>query len=335
MFWFKVAGAVILDFIKFKAVYYSTFVGGGLPPTLIDSWYTTGFIDGEGCFHLAANKHKRFKHGYSLGVLFKIHLHSRDLALLEKIKNHFGVGHIYKLKTGSVQYQVTSINELNVIINHLDKYPLVTSKRADYLLFKQGVKLIQNKEHLTQEGLIKFLAIKASMNWGLSSNLVEAFPDIVPVERPFNQDYIIPHSFWLTGFIDAEGCFMIKKVNSSSVTGSGAHLFFQITQHIRDANLMDSIAKFLDCGLIYKYREGVDFRVSKISDIMGKIIPLLEKYPLEGVKLKDYKCFKEVGELIKNKKHLTPSGLEKIKQFKLNMDNLRPKKVVINAKDIN
>ena len=104
---------------------------------------------------------------------------------------------------------------------------------------------------------------------------------------------------------------MIKKVNSSSVTGSGAHLDFQITQHVRDANLMDSIAKLLDCGLIYKYREGVDFRVTKISDIMEKRISFLEKYPLKGVKLKDYKCFKEVGELIKNKEHLTPEGLKK------------------------
>ena len=318
IFWFKVIGAIMLDFIRravkltaLKAVYYSTSVGSGLSLTLINPWYITGFSDGEGCFHLAVNKHKRFKHGYSLGVSFKIHLHSRDLALLEKIKSYFGVGNIYKLKKGSIQYQITSINELKVIIDHFDKYPLVTSKWADYLLFKQGVELIQNKEHLTQEGLIKFLAIKASMNWGLSSNLVEAFPDIIPVERPLNQDYIIPHPFWLTGLIDAEGCFMIKKVNSSSVTGSGAHLDFQITQHVRDANLMDSIAKLLDCGLIYKYREGVDFRVTKISDIMEKRISFLEKYPLKGVKLKDYKCFKEVGELIKNKEHLTPEGLKK------------------------
>ena len=85
--------------------------------------------------------------------------------------------------------------------------------------------------------------------------------------------------------------------------------------------------KFLGCGIIYNYREGVDLRVTKISDIMEKIIPLLDEYPLQGIKLEDYKCFKEAGFLIKNKEHLTPEGLEKIKLLKSNMDNFKPNKI--------
>lgn len=42
---------------------------------------------------------------------------------------------------------------------------------ADYLLFKKGVDLIKEKEHLTMEGLRKIVAIKASMNLGLSYEL--------------------------------------------------------------------------------------------------------------------------------------------------------------------
>jgi len=30
---------------------------------------------------------------------------------------------------------------------------------------------------------------------------------------------------------------------------------------------MEIIIKFLGCGIIYNYKEGVDFRVTKISDI--------------------------------------------------------------------
>jgi hypothetical protein len=44
--------------------------------------------------------------------------------------------------------------------------------------------LIYRKEHLTPEGFHKILAIKASINHGLSSSLKEAFPDITPVPRP-------------------------------------------------------------------------------------------------------------------------------------------------------
>lgn len=36
--------------------------------------------------------------------------------------------------------------------------------------------LIQNKEHLTIEGVNKIVAIKASMNLGLSDELKVAFP---------------------------------------------------------------------------------------------------------------------------------------------------------------
>jgi len=63
---------------KFQSVcYYSTSAAVG--KVSLDPWYITGFSDGEGCFLLAVNKHKRFKLGYSLGAIFQIHLHSRDL----------------------------------------------------------------------------------------------------------------------------------------------------------------------------------------------------------------------------------------------------------------
>jgi hypothetical protein len=39
-------------------------------------------------------------------------------------------------------------------------------------------------EHLTQEGLNKILAIKASINRGLSDELKAAYPNTKPVIRP-------------------------------------------------------------------------------------------------------------------------------------------------------
>ena len=50
----------------------------------------------------------------------------------------------------------------------------------------QVIELMERREHLTIEGLHKILAIRASMNHGLSPKLKLAFPDIVPqiVVRP-------------------------------------------------------------------------------------------------------------------------------------------------------
>lgn len=65
-----------------------------------------------------------------------------------------------------------------------EKYPLISQKQSDYELFKLALDYIQQGLHLTTEGLIKILSIKASMNRGLAEGLKHAFPDIIPVARP-------------------------------------------------------------------------------------------------------------------------------------------------------
>jgi len=47
------------------------------------------------------------------------------------------------------------------------------------------------------------------------------------------------------------------------------------------------------------------FTVSSLSNIYGKIILLLEKYPLVGSKQQDYLDFIKADELMKSKAHLT------------------------------
>lgn len=64
------------------------------------------------------------------------------------------------------------------------KYPLLTSKQVDFELLKKVVDLMNQKEHLTIEGIQKIVSIKASMNLGLSEELLVAFPDVKPVLRP-------------------------------------------------------------------------------------------------------------------------------------------------------
>ena len=65
-----------------------------------------------------------------------------------------------------------------MIIPHFEKYPLITQKLADFLLFKNVVDIINTKEHLTIEGLRKIVSLKASINLGLTDELKGAFPDI-------------------------------------------------------------------------------------------------------------------------------------------------------------
>jgi hypothetical protein len=117
----------------------------------------------ESCFHLAIGKNSKYKIGYYVNPGFSIALHERDLDLLKKIQAFFGgIGVINKLKENMIQFRVFSIKDLEIIINHFDLYPLISKKRADFLLFKEAFKLIKNKEHLTIEGFNKIISIRAA-----------------------------------------------------------------------------------------------------------------------------------------------------------------------------
>ena len=54
----------------------------------------------------------------------------------------------------------------NKIIPLLIKYPLQGSKRSDFILFCSVIDLINDKAHLTTEGIAKIQEIKSKMNRG-------------------------------------------------------------------------------------------------------------------------------------------------------------------------
>jgi hypothetical protein len=153
----------------------------------LSPYYVSGFSDGESSFHVSVLTKKGYKTGFQVIPVFTTQLHVKDLSLLLKIQSFFsGVGVITKKSTTeSVIYSVQSLKELNdVIVPQFLKYPLLTKKRADFILFKEVLELMNTREHLTMEGLAKIVNIKASMNKGLSEQLKEQFLDVVPVQRP-------------------------------------------------------------------------------------------------------------------------------------------------------
>jgi hypothetical protein len=145
---------------------------------------------------LSISPDSKYLTGYRVKLFFQIGLHSKDKVLLEQIQSNFGVGKINKHGPESIQLRVGSIKELEVIINHFDKLPspslmggtgggrpslpLITQKGSDFQLLKQAYEIIKNKRHLTSEGLKQLVAIKSSMNLGLSDSLKAAFPDVLP-----------------------------------------------------------------------------------------------------------------------------------------------------------
>ena len=285
--------------------------------------YITGFVDGEGCFSLSLSKDDRRLNGWQVKPIFSISLHKKDILLLEAIQRTFKVGKIYKHGIDSIQYRVSSLKNLQIITDHFDSYPLITQKRADYLLFKQAIALIKNKEHLSIEGLLKLVGIKATLNWGLSDKFKEIFPTVKAAVRPSviynSSDVKVKSLNWIRGFIEGEGCFQVITQNRN------VGLRFSLTQHIKDEELLKDIAIYLNIGRYYKSptRNEGQYLITIFSDINNKLIPFLKEYPLLGVKQEYFLDFLKIAKLIESKTHLTDEGLDTIKLIQSNMNSKR------------
>lgn len=53
---------------------------------------------------------------------------------------------------------------------------------------------------------------------------------------------------------------------------------------------MESIVKYLNCGKVFKIssQPAVDFKVIKFDEVIGKLFPFLQKYPLQSVKYANF-----------------------------------------------
>jgi hypothetical protein len=140
-------GASALTFFSYIEIYEKKVSGKGnhhLNPN-----YITGFVDGEGCFHITISKKTGCKTGYSVNLVFSVGLHSKDADLLRSIQGYFGGIGVLSVTDKKVLWRVLSVKELKVIIDHFDNYPLITKKGLDFLLFKEALQLFINKDHLT------------------------------------------------------------------------------------------------------------------------------------------------------------------------------------------
>lgn len=154
------------------------------------------------------------------------------------------MGKVRKNSLTTAKFRVDNVQELQRIINHFNNYPLVSDKFSDFLLFKECFNLIKQKKHLTQDGFEQILALKYNLNKGLSDELKNAFPCIVPVNRPKYRFKGIPNPFWLAGFVSGDSTFSVSIEKGNTKLGKRVRLIFGTNLHIRDKELLIGIANY-------------------------------------------------------------------------------------------
>ena len=93
--------------------------------------WVTGLTDAEGSFIISIYKRKE-TNNWQINPSFQLWLESKDLRILEGLKDFFGVGILNTRENkGVTSFSVTKINDLmNVVIPHFSNFPLQTQKKS-------------------------------------------------------------------------------------------------------------------------------------------------------------------------------------------------------------
>lgn len=134
-------------------------------PCNFNPHWLSGFITAEGSFFISLYVNEKIKAGYAVSLIFSLSQHIKDIELLERLVKYLGCGIIRKAKNReTAEWIITKSDDINLnLIPFLTKYTLSGVKLLDFERFKKAYFLIENKMHLTSEGVILIKAIKDAM----------------------------------------------------------------------------------------------------------------------------------------------------------------------------
>jgi hypothetical protein len=138
---------------------------------MLNPYYISGLVEGEGCFCISISKHKAKKLGFDPRLMFEVEMVIDDKPLLEELQKTLGCGHIYILNYDRygwrphVKFAVKNHKDIvERVIPFFKRYPLKGKKKKDFDLFCQAAKLFERKEHLTEGGIERLRDLQSRMN---------------------------------------------------------------------------------------------------------------------------------------------------------------------------
>ena len=129
--------------------------------------------------------------------------------------------------------------------------------------------------------------------------------------------------WYVTGLTEGEGSFCVSfALRDRLKVGIETRPSFSISLNRRDLELIKMIQKFFGCGGIRFSRSDncYKFEVRSVADLVKKIIPHFEKYPLQGSKAKSFRGFKKICEMVRGNLHLSPAYLREIIEIAYDMN---------------
>lgn len=128
--------------------------------------WLAGFSDADASFQIKVlNRNDRAE------VRLNFQIDQKNNSLLLLIKEFLGGNLGYRKSQDTYYYGSTSFGSAKNVVNYFDYFHLLSSKHINYLKWRKAYLIIQNKDHLKQDGLNKIIKLKSTMN-RLSDNTV-------------------------------------------------------------------------------------------------------------------------------------------------------------------
>jgi len=135
---------------------------------LINNTWLAGFIDADGGFYIRCSlKQIICKFNLEQRMIYPKTLESYEF-ILNKICLSFNVKLTIRnrvnIKKSYYIIKIENQSSIKLLIEYLDNFPLLSSKKLDYLDWKKAFLIIINKTHLTKDGRENILLFKNNMN---------------------------------------------------------------------------------------------------------------------------------------------------------------------------
>jgi len=136
----------------------------------LEPWYISGFVDGEGSFHIALYQDAKMKTGWKVIPEFHVSQRLTSRYVLDKLVKFFHCGyvkanHAANPKDVTYVYVVRDREDLRTkIIPFFTRYHLQTEKAKDFLLFAKIVELMRQGKHRTSDGIRRIISLAYTMN---------------------------------------------------------------------------------------------------------------------------------------------------------------------------
>ena len=142
--------------------------------------WIVGFVDGEGCFHVAFNRQPNMTVGWQVLPEFRVVQHQRDEQILVRMQQFFGCGTVTRNNGDRKELRVRGMENLGRVVDFFTSQPLQSKKQHDFERFAMILKAMRRGDHLEKTGLREIARIALEMNRRENSNASRILRDFTP-----------------------------------------------------------------------------------------------------------------------------------------------------------